>query len=449
MDLAKITDGFVKQETTAAATNTGPTPELSPVTPSKECEKRPRSDSHDILDSTQTHHSLAMSTPDHKSSASPPGLSHFAHLMQKSDTMYRQNLNSDQYMYSDEEKEAQSHHSHSLSQTSVAPSTPQYAFISHSITSYPSNEPQIDNARLARRKRRRTSPTELALLEQEFARNQKPPKHIRVDIARRVDMTEKAVQVWFQNKRQSVRKSMSKSMTENDTSFAETSFAHETSFDDSEMSISVDKSIDSKVLFANKTAPTPAASSTTASATPSTTSADAKPLSANILPPSDSEIASVAKPSTFSVFEDTPETPAPKKKPTAPRLSMRGGKATVIYGKGRRLGLPGTPSTPALGSMGLNGGSPLATSSPMAQKTQSQLNKAPASPVPAFKSKSFATAEEGLAASLKKRLPSMHYDLPVTNKTSSLRQGVSTAVDSSREAECISNLLSLRNGGRW
>lgn len=501
MDLAKITDGFVKQESSTAATsttNTGPTPDLSPVTPSKECEKRPREDDPEDKENHNHHHDAStvanishissngnnssvvnhalMSTPEPKSS-SPPGLSHFAHLMQKSDTMYRQNLNSDQYIYSDEEKEnhkpSGKHHHGQVPHTpsSVPPQQPQYAFISHSITSYPSNEPQIDNARLARRKRRRTSPTELALLEQEFARNQKPPKHIRVDIARRVDMTEKAVQVWFQNKRQSVRKSMNKSMTD-DTSFADSSFA-ETTFDETDSNstflsnsnistnISANKSITSSITD-NKS---PLAQSTTA-ASVANANANAKAnananANANTTSTNDSEIASVAPKtnnSSFSVFEDAPETPA-KKKPSAPRLSMRGGKATVIYaGKakggqlpgGRRLGVPATPSSPG-NNLGL-GGSPLAMSSPMTQRTASQLNQASASsPLSALKSKSFGTAEESLAATLKKRLPSMHYDLPVTNKTSSVRHGVtSPVVDAgSREAECISNLLSLRNGGRW
>ncbi|KAG5365875.1 Homeobox protein [Yarrowia sp. B02] len=458
MDLAKITDGFVKQEpSSCSTTNTGPTPDLSPVTPSKECEKRPREeDAEDDKDKERSLSSssaannapqLSMSTPEPKAS-SPPGLSHFAHLMQKSDTMYRQNLNSDQYLYSDEEKENNKPSKQAPHTPAGLPAQqPQYAFISHSITSYPSNEPQIDNARLARRKRRRTSPTELALLEQEFARNQKPPKHIRVDIARRVDMTEKAVQVWFQNKRQSVRKSMNKSMTD-DTSFADSSFA-ETTFDETDGN-STFLSTNSKSISSSITdTKSPLAQSTTAAsvaAAPDTTT-------------NDSEIASVAPKtnSSFSVFEDTPETPA-KKKPTAPRLSMRGGKATVIYaGKakgqlpgGRRLGAPGTPSSPANAGLG---GSPLATSSPMTQRTASQLNQASASsPLSALKAKSFGTAEESLAATLKKRLPSMHYDLPVTNKTSSVRHGVTSSpvVDAgSREAECISNLLSLRNGGRW
>jgi homeobox protein YOX1/YHP1 len=81
-----------------------------------------------------------------------------------------------------------------------------FAFISHSQETFLSNEPDIDNARLARRKRRRTSPTELAILQNEFKKGTTPNKQRRIQIANRVDMTEKAVQIWFQNKRQAMRK---------------------------------------------------------------------------------------------------------------------------------------------------------------------------------------------------------------------------------------------------
>ncbi|KAK9379810.1 uncharacterized protein V2V93DRAFT_372402 [Kockiozyma suomiensis] len=81
-----------------------------------------------------------------------------------------------------------------------------YAFISHSPSTYPHREPEIDNAPLARRKRRRTSPNELQILYSEFKRCSKPPRHVRQDIAERVGMTEKAVQIWFQNRRQSSRR---------------------------------------------------------------------------------------------------------------------------------------------------------------------------------------------------------------------------------------------------
>ncbi|KAL6451515.1 YOX1 Homeobox protein YOX1 [Candida maltosa Xu316] len=81
-----------------------------------------------------------------------------------------------------------------------------YAFISHSPSTFPSQEPSIDNAPLARRKRRRTSPTELNILNQEFMLGSTPNKERRLQIAEKVSMTEKAVQIWFQNKRQSIRK---------------------------------------------------------------------------------------------------------------------------------------------------------------------------------------------------------------------------------------------------
>lgn len=81
-----------------------------------------------------------------------------------------------------------------------------FAFISHSVQTFPSQEPSIDNAPLARRKRRRTSPNELNILNQEFLIGSTPNKLRRIQIAAKVSMSEKAVQIWFQNKRQSIRK---------------------------------------------------------------------------------------------------------------------------------------------------------------------------------------------------------------------------------------------------
>lgn len=89
--------------------------------------------------------------------------------------------------------------------STVSP-TKDFAFISHSPATYPSQEPSIDNASLARRKRRRTSPHELAILNLEFEVGSTPNKMRRTDISRRVNMTEKAVKIWFQNKRQSLRR---------------------------------------------------------------------------------------------------------------------------------------------------------------------------------------------------------------------------------------------------
>lgn len=84
-----------------------------------------------------------------------------------------------------------------------------FAFISHSQETFLSNEPCIDNASLARRKRRRTSKHELSILQQEFGFNPTPSKARRIYLAQQCNMTEKAVQIWFQNKRQSVKKKSS------------------------------------------------------------------------------------------------------------------------------------------------------------------------------------------------------------------------------------------------
>lgn len=84
-----------------------------------------------------------------------------------------------------------------------------YAFISHSPSTYPTQEPAIDNHQLARRKRRRTSPAELSILQAEFEIGTTPNKTRRLEIAAKVNMTEKAVQIWFQNRRQTIRKQTS------------------------------------------------------------------------------------------------------------------------------------------------------------------------------------------------------------------------------------------------
>ncbi|KAL3235067.1 Homeobox protein YOX1 [Nakaseomyces bracarensis] len=81
-----------------------------------------------------------------------------------------------------------------------------FAFITHSQETFPTKEPKIDNAPLARRKRRRTSSQELNILQAEFERCSTPDKQTRMALADRCHMTEKAVQVWFQNKRQSVKR---------------------------------------------------------------------------------------------------------------------------------------------------------------------------------------------------------------------------------------------------
>ncbi|CAI4047792.1 hypothetical protein SKDZ_13G1060 [Saccharomyces kudriavzevii ZP591] len=81
-----------------------------------------------------------------------------------------------------------------------------FAFITHSQETFPKKEPKIDNAPLARRKRRRTSSQELSILQGEFEKCPAPSKEKRTELADSCHMTEKAIQIWFQNKRQAVKR---------------------------------------------------------------------------------------------------------------------------------------------------------------------------------------------------------------------------------------------------
>ncbi|TNY17874.1 homeobox domain-containing protein, partial [Rhodotorula diobovata] len=51
------------------------------------------------------------------------------------------------------------------------------------------------------KKRRRTTPAELNILEHEFRSNMRPDPLERARIAERLGMTARAVQVWYQNRR--------------------------------------------------------------------------------------------------------------------------------------------------------------------------------------------------------------------------------------------------------
>ncbi|KAJ6141212.1 hypothetical protein N7470_010108 [Penicillium chermesinum] len=87
--------------------------------------------------------------------------------------------------------------------TSSSPSLPatdstalNYAFLVHSQKTLTQNlPPRVDNKLLARQKRRRTSPEDHAILEEEYQRNPKPDKVARANIVNRVSLGEKEVQV--------------------------------------------------------------------------------------------------------------------------------------------------------------------------------------------------------------------------------------------------------------
>ncbi|KAF2462185.1 hypothetical protein BDY21DRAFT_330683 [Lineolata rhizophorae] len=81
------------------------------------------------------------------------------------------------------------------------------AFLVHSQDSVEKNlPPDVDNKPLARQKRKRTSPEDQKVLEAAYQHNPKPDKSTRKELARRVALNEKEVQIWFQNRRQNTRR---------------------------------------------------------------------------------------------------------------------------------------------------------------------------------------------------------------------------------------------------
>ncbi|BGP14070.1 hypothetical protein JCM10213_002365 [Rhodosporidiobolus nylandii] len=81
-----------------------------------------------------------------------------------------------------------------------APSMPAASFEAASTVQGTAENPLIP------KRRRRTTPAELAILEHEFRANPRPGQAERARIADRLGMTARAVQVWYQNRRQKEKK---------------------------------------------------------------------------------------------------------------------------------------------------------------------------------------------------------------------------------------------------
>jgi hypothetical protein len=71
----------------------------------------------------------------------------------------------------------------------------------------PTTEEEND---LNKKKRQRTSPDQLAILEQIFQTDKMPNQQTRVQLADQLGMSSRRVQIWFQNKRAKVKRSVSK-----------------------------------------------------------------------------------------------------------------------------------------------------------------------------------------------------------------------------------------------
>jgi hypothetical protein len=71
-------------------------------------------------------------------------------------------------------------------------------------------ETEDENDLLNKKKRQRTSPDQLAILEQIFQTDKMPNQQTRVQLADQLGMSSRRVQIWFQNKRAKVKRSVSK-----------------------------------------------------------------------------------------------------------------------------------------------------------------------------------------------------------------------------------------------
>jgi len=69
---------------------------------------------------------------------------------------------------------------------------------------------------LNKKKRQRTNPDQLAILEQIFQTDKMPNQQTRVQLADQLGMSSRRVQIWFQNKRAKVKRSSSKPDGEDD-----------------------------------------------------------------------------------------------------------------------------------------------------------------------------------------------------------------------------------------
>ncbi|KAJ9122582.1 hypothetical protein QFC22_002011 [Naganishia vaughanmartiniae] len=79
----------------------------------------------------------------------------------------------------------------------------------------PSSASQVPGTGSEQKKRRRTSPEELKILEDAYLVNTLPSSEDRTRLAERTGMTPRAVQIWFQNKRQTEKRKLTQSMYPN------------------------------------------------------------------------------------------------------------------------------------------------------------------------------------------------------------------------------------------
>eukprot|EP01129_Flabellula_baltica_P013399 TRINITY_DN61_c0_g1_i3.p1 TRINITY_DN61_c0_g1~~TRINITY_DN61_c0_g1_i3.p1 ORF type:complete len:172 (-),score=35.76 TRINITY_DN61_c0_g1_i3:90-605(-) len=87
------------------------------------------------------------------------------------------------------------------------------------VVSQSDSEEESENGQVkpAKKKRHRTTPEQLRILESTFLREKTPDINLRKKLAAQLDMTPRRVQVWFQNKRAKEKRESKK--RENDSNY--------------------------------------------------------------------------------------------------------------------------------------------------------------------------------------------------------------------------------------
>ncbi|CCK69388.1 Yhp1p KNAG_0C02770 [Huiozyma naganishii CBS 8797] len=90
-------------------------------------------------------------------------------------------------------------------ESSSSSSRKRFSFITHSKETFPKK--LINGEEVSSKpKRRRTTKEQKDILKKAFERNKAPNKQEKLELAKKCNMSEKAIQVWFQNQRQYIRK---------------------------------------------------------------------------------------------------------------------------------------------------------------------------------------------------------------------------------------------------
>eukprot|EP01133_Synstelium_polycarpum_P010261 gene10261-11966_t len=98
-----------------------------------------------------------------------------------------------------------------------------------------------------KKKRQRTSPEQLAILEQIFETDKMPSQQIRIRLANQLGMSSRRVQIWFQNKRAKVKRGVFSNKDDDDSMLAD----EDEEEDDDDNTLTIDDGSNSMMNFSS------------------------------------------------------------------------------------------------------------------------------------------------------------------------------------------------------